>query len=106
MLSAKLYFLEIALVHQKLLSVKCAMLKTLNSNFLDCKDTLNCLETVQAIMPLILSCPAALPTVTNSIIAEHFCFRNGPLGVSFGQGDWGRVLTVVVYFTFVKPASL
>ena len=34
-LSAKLYFLEIGLVRQKLWPFKCMMLKTLNSNFLD-----------------------------------------------------------------------
>ena len=33
-LSAKLYFVEIDPVHQKLWSFKCTMLKTLNSNFL------------------------------------------------------------------------
>ena len=35
MLSAKLYFLEIGPVHQKLWLFKCMMLKTLNSNFLN-----------------------------------------------------------------------
>ena len=44
-LSAKLYFLEIGPVHQKLWPFKCMMLKTLNSNFLDWEDTLNCLES-------------------------------------------------------------
>ena len=34
-LSAKLYFLEIDPVHQKLWSFKCTMLKTLNSNFIE-----------------------------------------------------------------------
>ena len=34
-LSAKLYFLEIGPVHEKLWPFKCMMLKTLNSNFLD-----------------------------------------------------------------------
>ena len=41
MLSAKLYFLEIGPVHQKLWPFTCMMLKTLNSNFLDWEDTLN-----------------------------------------------------------------
>ena len=40
-LSAKLYFLEIDPVHQKLWSFKCMVLKTLNSNFLEWEDTLN-----------------------------------------------------------------
>ena len=39
-LSAKLYFLEIGPVHQKLWPFKCMILKTLNSNFLDWEDTL------------------------------------------------------------------
>ena len=34
-LSAKLFFLEIGPVNQKLWPFKCMMLKTLNSNFLD-----------------------------------------------------------------------
>ena len=34
-LSAKLYFLEIGPVYQKLWPFKCMILKTLNSNFLD-----------------------------------------------------------------------
>ena len=37
-LSAKLYFIEIGPVHQKLWSFKCTMLKTLNSNFLEWED--------------------------------------------------------------------
>ena len=39
-LSAKLYFLEIGPVHQKLWPFKCMMLKMLNSNVLDREDTL------------------------------------------------------------------
>ena len=39
-LSAKLYFLEIGPVHQKLWPFTCMMLKTLNSNFLNWEDTL------------------------------------------------------------------
>ena len=39
MLSAKLYFIEIGPVHQKLWPSTCMMLKTLNSNFLDSEDT-------------------------------------------------------------------
>ena len=40
LLCQKLYFLEIAPVHQKLWSFKCTMLKKLNSNFLNWEDTL------------------------------------------------------------------
>ena len=53
-LSAKLYFLGIGPVHQKLWSFKCTILKTLISSFLEWEDTLMSMKNRMRVIPHLI----------------------------------------------------
>ena len=93
-LSAKLYFLEIDPVNQKVWPFKCMMLKTLNSNFLDLEDTLRnsrrkidypgmgrvIFEQVWNISQLILA-----SSVHKGLVSHHSHFQTAQKNSDYGS---------------------
>ena len=73
MVSEKIYFLEIGSVNQKLWPFKCMMLKTLNSTFLERKDTLNhgsAAQDSEAIIPPLDYVQRAFPNQPRQEVEE------------------------------------